>query len=194
MKSDDDDISPEDKALFRDSVKGTVPLGEKRAIAPLEKKVIKKEALTPKAPRQKPKIPRLENLEDFPLSDYSHEPVTGDKLLAFSGSGISHKDMRRLKSGEFHIDGALDLHGSTAEEARHQFLTFLEKAQSQGWRCVRIVHGKGKHGTATPILKNLVNTWLQQLPSILAFCSASNRDGGAGAVYVLLARRNTDIL
>ena len=190
MKADDDDLSPEDKALFRDSVKDTVPLGAKRPISAPEKKTHKEEAPTAKAPRKKPQIPKLENLEDFPLSDFSPQPVTGDQALEFIGSGISHKDMKRLKSGEFHVDGALDLHGSTAEEARHQFLAFLEKAQSQGWRCVRIVHGKGKHGTEMPILKNLVNTWLRQLPSIIAFTSAPSRDGGTGAVYVLISRQS----
>jgi DNA-nicking Smr family endonuclease len=177
---------------LRDSVKGTVPLGATRPISTPAKKSIKKEELTSKAPRKKPQTPKLENLEYFPLSDFSPQPVTGDQAIQFTGGGISHKDMKRLKSGEFHVDGVLDLHGSTAEEARHQFLAFLEKAQSQGWRCVRIVHGKGKHGTDTPILKNLVNTWLRQLPSIIAFCSAPNRDGGTGAVYVLISRQSSE--
>lgn len=187
MKPDDDDLSPEDKALFRESIKGTVPLGAKHSIATSEKKSIKNETVVEKIPRKKTQISTLKNLKDFPLSDFSSQPVTGEQALEFRGTGISHKDMKRLKLGDFHIDGVLDLHGSTTEEARDLFLAFLEKAQSQGWRCVRIVHGKGKHGTETPILKNLVNTWLRQLPSIVAFCSAPSRDGGTGAVYVLIS-------
>ncbi len=186
MKSDDDKLSPEDRALFRDSVKDATPLGEKPAV---------KTQLTIKAPqttqpeKSRKKITiRKESLLDFPLSDYSKETVTGDTVLEFSGKGISHKDMRRLKSGEFKVESALDLHGLTADEARQQILSFLDRAQQRGWHCVRIVHGKGKHGHETPVLKNLVNTWLRQLPNIIAFSSAKPRDGGAGAVYVLLVR------
>lgn len=31
-----------------------------------------------------------------------------------------------------------------------------------------------------------VNYWLRLRPEVLAFCSATRRDGGTGAVYVLL--------
>lgn len=176
MKSKDDDISPEDRALFRDSVKGAVPLGDKRPTTLAPKKSL---------PNKTPLTPE-DSLANLPLSDHSSQIVSREELLEYSNSGISHKDMRRLKAGDFHIEKQLDLHGSTAEEARHQLLHFLEEAQTQGWRCVRIVHGKGKHGADTPILKNLVNTWLRQLPQILAFCSAPPRAGGAGAVILLL--------
>ncbi|HET8706021.1 MAG TPA: Smr/MutS family protein, partial [Pseudomonadales bacterium] len=37
-----------------------------------------------------------------------------------------------------------------------------------------------------PILKSSVNHWLRQLPQVLAFCSAQPKDGGLGAVYVLV--------
>lgn len=186
MKSKDDDISPEDRALFRDSVKGAIPLGDKRPTTLPSKKPSKKEPLDKKSSPNKAPIPHQDSWENLPLSDHSSQPVSSEDLLEYSGSGISHKDMRRLKAGDFHVESQLDLHGLTADEARHQLLHFLEKAQSQGWRCIRIVHGKGKHGTDTPILKNLANTWLRQLPQILAFCSAPRRDGGAGAVTVLL--------
>lgn len=53
---------------------------------------------------------------------------------------------------------------------------------------VKIVHGKGAH-TGQTLLKTYVNGWLPQLPDVLAFVSALPRDGGAGAVYVLLRRQ-----
>jgi DNA-nicking Smr family endonuclease len=52
---------------------------------------------------------------------------------------------------------------------------------------VRIVHGKGKRsGNRGPVLKHLVNHWLQRMDAVLAFGSARAVDGGSGAVYVLL--------
>lgn len=180
-----DDITPEERALFRESVKGTIPLGEERPL--LEKK----EAPTPVdiniEKKQKVRQPNNIDLTSLPLSDHGPQPVTGEESIEYRGSGISHKDLKRLKAGEFPIQSYLDLHGATIDQARDELIRFLTKAQNQHWRCVRIVHGKGKHHGDTPILKNLVNAWLRQIPIVLAFTSAPGRDGGAGAVYVLLA-------
>ena len=40
------------------------------------------------------------------------------------------------------------------------------------------------------LLKNALNSWLRQIPAVLAFCSAKPQHGGTGAVYVLLSRKN----
>lgn len=180
-----DDITPEERALFRESVKGTVPLGETRPatdeILPLKKaneNTVQKKCL---------KDSRQIDLRHFPLSDHGPETVSGEESIEYRGGGLSHKDMKRFKNGEFPIQAALDLHGRSADQAREEVIQFLTKAQNEQWRCVRIVHGKGKHQGETPILKNLINAWLRQIPFVLAFCSAVPRDGGAGAVYVLLA-------
>jgi len=37
-----------------------------------------------------------------------------------------------------------------------------------------------------PVLKNDLNFWLRQHQEVQAFCSATQKDGGAGAVFVLL--------
>lgn len=39
-----------------------------------------------------------------------------------------------------------------------------------------------------PVLKGKVNVWLRQKGEVMAFCTAIPRDGGTGAVYVLLRR------
>jgi len=36
------------------------------------------------------------------------------------------------------------------------------------------------------VLKRKVNYWLRLHEEVLAFCSATRRDGGTGAVYLLL--------
>jgi DNA-nicking Smr family endonuclease len=49
------------------------------------------------------------------------------------------------------------------------------------------VHGKGYRSLDNqPVLKNNLNLWLRQHRDVQAFCSASPKDGGAGAVLVLL--------
>jgi len=82
----------------------------------------------------------------------------------------------------------LDLHGLNRDEARSAFVTFLAECQHHGYRCVRIVHGKGLSSPGRePVLKKLVLGWLSQRQEVLAFCQARAAEGGAGAVVVLLA-------
>ena len=77
----------------------------------------------------------------------------------------------------------------TVEQARSTVLNFLLQSQEHSYSCVRIIHGKGKllQGGGAK-LKNYVNCWLMQIPWVLAFSSAQPRDGGAGALYILLRR------
>lgn len=107
--------------------------------------------------------------------------------LSFRRGHVRLRTLRRLRRGEFAIQAELDLHGMTAAEARAELRTFLADARQYGFRCVRIVHGKGLgSGPAGPVLKLSVNRWLRNWNAVLAFCSAPPADGGTGALYVLL--------
>ena len=113
---------------------------------------------------------------------------TGDELR-FRRPGISEAVLKRLRRGEFAVDAEIDLHGMTAVEARAAMKTFLEQAIGRHMTCVRIVHGKGRRsGPRGPVLKNVVNLWLQRTNAVLAFGSPPPVHGGSGAVYVLLKR------
>ena len=66
---------------------------------------------------------------------------------------------------------------------------FLAESLDARIQCVRIVHGKGlRSGPRGPVLKASVNRWLRQWDDVLAFVTAPVRDGGTGAIYVLLRR------
>ena len=81
----------------------------------------------------------------------------------------------------------MDLHGLTSQQAKQQLVRFLHDCVQDGCRCVHIVHGKGyRSENSHPVLKNSLNQWLRQYPDVQAFCSASQREGGTGAVLVLL--------
>jgi len=69
---------------------------------------------------------------------------------------------------------------------------FLHRAYERGARCVLVVTGKGSHREGGGVLRRDVPHWLHQsgLRSlVLAFHPAQIRDGGDGALYVLLRRR-----
>jgi DNA-nicking Smr family endonuclease len=78
------------------------------------------------------------------------------------------------------------LYANPAKEALCQFIT---EAMHRQQRCVLIIHGKGGQQGTPPVIKNLVNRWLPQINEVLAFYSALPKDGGSGAVYVLLKKQ-----
>jgi DNA-nicking Smr family endonuclease len=75
----------------------------------------------------------------------------------------------------------------TGAEAKAALRGFIAECVDHRLRCVRVVHGKGRRsGPRGPVLKNVVNHWLQRADDVLAFGSARAVDGGSGAIYVLL--------
>jgi DNA-nicking Smr family endonuclease len=113
---------------------------------------------------------------------------TGEELH-FRRAHVPLKVLKDLKRGKYAIQDELDLHGLTANEARIMLRDFMKDVLLEGHRCVRIVHGKGlRSGPGGPVLKVKLNKWLPQWEQVLAFATAPARDGGTGALYVLLAR------
>jgi DNA-nicking Smr family endonuclease len=110
-----------------------------------------------------------------------------DDALSFRRPGIGLDVTRRLRKGDWSIQGEIDLHGLRREEAREALADFIREAHKRGWRCVRVVHGKGLGSPGkTPVLKGRVQSWLVQKSEVLAFVQARGDEGGAGAVVVLL--------
>jgi DNA-nicking Smr family endonuclease len=108
-------------------------------------------------------------------------------LLEFSRSGVQPSTLKKLRLGKLPVDHTIDLHGMTVNEARKYLLDILGECEIDGSRCIIIVHGKGLSSQGKkPVIKPMVNKWLRELNSVLAFHSAKPADGGRGAVYVLL--------
>jgi len=106
---------------------------------------------------------------------------------SFVRPGLNPDLLRKLRRGEWVVQGALDLHRHTQEEARLALSEFLAAARRQGWRCVRIIHGKGLSSpNREPVLKGKVRKWLQHREEVLAYCEPRPHAGGGGAVVVLL--------
>ena len=112
-----------------------------------------------------------------------------DDALSFRRPGIGTDVTRKLRKGGWSIQGQVDLHGLRREEAREALVDFIKDAERMGWRCVRVVHGKGLGSPGkTPVLKGKVQSWLIQKQEVLAFVQARPAHGGAGALVVLLAQ------
>jgi DNA-nicking Smr family endonuclease len=110
-----------------------------------------------------------------------------DDGLSFRREGVGPDVVNRLRRGHWAIQGELDLHGLRRDEAREALSLFLRDSRQRGWRCLRVVHGKG-HGSPgrQPVLKAKAQRWLGQSAEVLAYTQASAPQGGAGALIVLL--------
>jgi DNA-nicking Smr family endonuclease len=114
--------------------------------------------------------------------------IDTDDQLSYLREGMGRDVIRKLRQGDWALQGEIDLHGLRSDEAREALGGFIRHAHRQGWRCVRVVHGKGLGSPGkTPVLKNKVLRWLVQKSEVLAFVQATPSEGGAGALRVLLA-------
>jgi len=93
-----------------------------------------------------------------------------------------------LHRGRFSVKDFLDLHGFTLDEAEVEVEHFLGESLKKGYRCVKIIHGRGLRSPAGPVLKKSVADWLSRRhrKNVIAFVTARQCDGGLGALYVLL--------
>jgi DNA-nicking Smr family endonuclease len=110
-----------------------------------------------------------------------------DDSLSFRRPGIGTDVTRKLRKGDWTVQGQVDLHSLRTDEAREALGSFIRESYKTGLRCVRVVHGKGLGSPGkVPVLKNKVHSWLIQKNQVLAFVQATPVQGGAGALVVLL--------
>ena len=176
----DDSTKNDDESLFLAEMAGVAPLKSDNKI-----KIGKK-----------PKIPPGQATEEdyhFTIDDvFSSTEMLEDcpDILSFSRSGLQHKVLKKLRQGKNPVEHALDLHGLTVRQARNELLEFLGECEAAGVSHAIIVHGKGFRSKDKPIIKPMVNRWLRSVDNVLAFHSALPKDGGNGAVYVLLKKNS----
>lgn len=173
-------LSAEERALFRDQVGGVTPVPQTTR-AP-------QRALPSARPRMREADEAAVMAEIFDTAPPDPDLETGDELL-HRQAGVQHSVVRRLRRGHYRCQAEIDLHGMVVAVARRCLAEFLHESLARGYRCVRVVHGKGlRSGHRGPVLKAKVAHWLRQRAEVLAYSSARPTDGGTGALYVLLRK------
>ncbi|MDR1396848.1 MAG: Smr/MutS family protein [Desulfarculales bacterium] len=137
--------------------------------------------------------------DDLEVMAHLAELVAGDEdmrlfwqrdFVCASSGPVSSQLLESLRAGCFPIQDYLDLHGLGVEEAMLALEKFLKQSRERGLRHVLLVHGKGKGSLGgESVLKETLSRRLchkRFARWVLAFCSAQNKDGGAGAMYLLL--------
>ena len=171
-------------ALFRRAIGAAAPLPDKNR-AELQR--------VPPAPQ-----PRMREQDEAAVLRESIEaPLSFEDRIDIGDEGVHLRDglprrvLTDLRRGRWVVQAELDLHGLTRDEARSALAHFLHDALENGYRCVRLIHGKGLGSPGRePVLKHLSRGWLMQREEILAFCQARPHNGGEGALLVLLRNPN----
>lgn len=79
----------------------------------------------------------------------------------------------------------IDLHGLTRAEAHDSLENFLESAQSNKLKMVRVITGKGLHSeNGQSVLSGYIKSLLEKKD--LKFSDAKLYDGGSGAIDIQL--------
>ena len=112
---------------------------------------------------------------------------------------MDRKNFQRLLKGKLEIDATLDLHGLTAEQARTQMMSFVQRCHRADYRLLLMITGKGKQSgydefnrPRMGVIKQGVPEWLKSGPlsgMVLQITQAHVKHGGGGAYYVYLRRR-----
>ena len=175
-------LRPEDRALWAHVTHNVTPLMGKQATPP---------DLTDRRENEdqsqfiKPRTQRL-----------AEPPKTTTPHLSYShgqAPSLEKRTQMRLRRGQVTIEARLDLHGMTQSQAHDRVYRFLEAARNNGLRTVLVITGKGlRRDGQMGVLRSAVPRWLNEPPLrdwIKAFDYAAPRDGGEGALYILLRRR-----
>ncbi len=177
-QSEDEDDSRD----FFSAIKGTVPLNGSGRDIPVEPDA-------PAVPVTDPRHP----LQDFMEGKVEFSVASTDEYAEGHVVGLDLMIVSQLQSRQFSPEAHIDLHGLNCEQAFQNLVGFFRNAYYKGARTVLVVTGRGLNSlNGVPVLRSRVQQWFTQDPFkrvILAFCTARQEDGGAGAFYVLIRRR-----
>ena len=175
----------DDDDLWQDIVEKSkpLPLGKKRLVH------IRPE-ISPRSFIRNKEIGVIDGTSmSFPDKRYSRLNI----LQKDSRNDVDRNTSKKLAQGKVPMEAMLDLHGQTAQKAKAHLTSFVHMCYSSGKRCVLVVTGKGKGQEG--VLYQSVPEWVN-LPEIrkyiVMYTQAMPKDGGKGALYLLIRRRRSE--
>jgi DNA-nicking Smr family endonuclease len=182
-------ISDEERALWQSVAKTATPLRRRRKSEPAPA------ASAPEKPA--PKAARKAKPAAKIAPPPTPSPTKHHELSHGLSVGIDKRQAERFRGGRLPIEGRIDLHGRTQQQAHDDLRGFLADAHAAGKRCVLVITGKGittggMTSSKSGVLKENVPRWLNEpglRRHVLAFDYAERQHGGEGALYVLLKRQ-----
>ena len=97
---------------------------------------------------------------------------------------------RSVAPKDLPIEDTLDLHGMTRAEAEARTESFIQDASRRGLGKVLVIYGKGLHSRDGAVLRSSIHRMLQDHALTGAMGTPDRRDGGSGAVWVVIRQRS----
>ncbi|MCW9718228.1 endonuclease SmrB [Avibacterium sp. 21-599] len=164
-------INDEEKALFRDAIRGVKPLTQNE-IVPMYRQTKQKQAQREQR--------ETEDTLFFFSDDY--EPLLNEEgAVKYLREGEDSYLLKQLRRGDFSPELFLDLHGLTREKAKLELAALIQACEKEHIYCASIMTG---YGTYT--LKRQIPRWLVQHPRVRALHQAPKEWGGEAAILILL--------
>lgn len=179
----DIELDSDEAQSFARAMQGVRPVDETRG-----------RALAPPAPPApiRHKSAERDYLADFTEGKYEFALEYTEEFFEGHVMGTDPLVVAKLRAGQYSPETHIDLHGLNAEQAYAALLVFVKEAYNQGRRNLVVVTGRGKNSPGgLSVLRQNMQDWLTKEPLrrvVLAFCTAQPKDGGAGALYVLLRK------
>ncbi|RVV98007.1 DNA mismatch repair protein MutS [Mesobaculum littorinae] len=192
------DLRPEERELWNRVARTAAPLHEagtkpkpKGAMTPTK---------TPAQPAAQPDpLPQFRMGERRTATAPHHDVLPPlEQRLAQAPVAMDRKAFLRMKRGKLTVEGRIDLHGMTLDEAYPRLMGFILEARAGGKRLVLVITGKGRdtaEGGPIPtrrgVLRHQVPQWLRSpglRGAVLQISEAHRSHGGLGAYYVYLRR------
>jgi DNA-nicking Smr family endonuclease len=171
-------LKPDDEALFMSAMQDVQrPAGSAREDIPVVPEVAKTAAPQKANPAREMPFPKV--------------PKKLSPLATGRSGDVDGRTLDKLRRGKLRPQARLDLHGMTQDQAHTALVSFMANAQADGKRCVIVITGRGRISGGGGVLRNETPRWLNSpavRSRVLAFATAQPRDGGSGALYVLLRR------
>lgn len=115
-------------------------------------------------------------LRRYGITDKDAEPETAEEP--------SHVRRRRLRGMK--CEAQIDLHGLAREDAWIRLESFFADCVSRKLEKVLIIHGKGTHSSDDPVLRSMVQLFIEKHAHAGESGFSSSSEGGTGSTWVIL--------
>ena len=130
------------------------------------------------------------------INENSNRKIKDKSLINKQKPQINKRMRTKFERGLIRPEAHLDLHGYNRIEAQKTLEVFIKTCIYKEKRCILVVTGKKKSILGSKsVLRELVPKWLNEKTYsslVLAHSYATQKDGGDGARYILLRKKDNN--
>jgi DNA-nicking Smr family endonuclease len=182
MSNKGQDDNKNSKSLWERFTQGITPLEDRQILSDQTDKNKRNDGLK-----------KQTKLSDKAAGSISNTMLVKESISNAGQNQLDRKTLTRLKQGKIPVEGILDMHGMTQDQAHARLIQFVSQSFAAQKRCVLVITGKGSRSdTGVGVLKSRFPDWISIPPlndMVLRYHTANAKHGGKGAYYLYLKRQ-----